>query len=53
MLDMDNEIWFGPNFVVGLDFGIAMSDIDATGGRTVSATNVIGFDLQTGNRIAP
>jgi hypothetical protein len=31
-LDMDNEIWFGPNFVVGLDFGISMSDIDATGG---------------------
>lgn len=39
-LDMDNDIAFGPNVNVGLDFGLAMTDIDVTGAS-------IGADLMS------
>lgn len=43
-IDMQNDIWFGPNFNLGLDFGISMSDIDATGGS--AEADLLSFAIE-------
>lgn len=43
-IDVDSDIMFGSNFNVGLDFGIAMTEIDATGGT--ADVDLLSFALE-------
>jgi predicted porin len=43
-IDVDSDIMFGSNFNVGLDFGIAMTEIDATGGT--ADVDLLSFSLE-------
>lgn len=45
-LDMDNDIAFGPNIMVGLDFGIAMTDIDISGVPVDISADLLSFAFE-------